>query len=193
MFGFIIVFRFKNRARVIQAHHGFVHVKSATSAAVEKAQHNTYTYAHLHVSNPMTAIDFYILGHSDELARFNFACRLSEKVYGEGHQVYIHVENAEQAQRLDDLMWSYKPESFLPHNLVNDEHQAQVQIGWQDHPAHHFDVMINLSSPQPSFFSRFGRVLEIVIQDETVLAQTRQHFKFYKDRGYEVTHRDLRG
>jgi DNA polymerase-3 subunit chi len=170
-----------------------VHVQSSHTTRVEKGTHNQYTKAHLHVSNTMTAIDFYILGHSDEHARFNFACRLSEKVYGEGHQVYIHVENAEQAQRLDDLMWSYKPEAFLPHNLVTDEQPAQVQIGWQDHPAHHFDVMINLSSPQPTFFSRFARVLEIVIQDETVLAQTRKHFKFYKDRGYEVTHRDLRG
>lgn len=168
-------------------------MQNHTPPHVENARHNTYTEAHLHVSNTMTAIDFYILGHSDELARFNFACRLTERVYGEGHQVYIHVENAEQAQRLDDLMWTYKPEAFVPHNLVTEAQTAQVQIGWQDHPPHHFDVMINLSSPQPSFFSRFGRVLEIVIQDETVLEQTRKHFKFYKDRGYEVTHRDLRG
>lgn len=141
----------------------------------------------------MTVIDFYILGQSDQQARFHFACRLSEKAYSEGHQVYVHVENAEQAQKLDDLMWQYKAESFLPHNLVTNGEQAQVQIGWQDHPSHHYDVMINLSSPQPNFFSRFARVLEIVIQDEVVLEQTRKHFKFYKDRGYEVTHRDLRG
>ena len=147
----------------------------------------------LNVGSNMTIIDFYILGHSDEQARFNFACRLCEKAYGEGHQVYVHVENEDQATRLDKLMWQYKAESFLPHNLVTHEQAAQVQIGWQDHPAHHYDVMVNLASPQPNFFSRFARVLEIVIQDEHVLEQTRKHFKFYKDRGYEVTHRDLRG
>lgn len=141
----------------------------------------------------MTIIDFYILGHIDQQARFHFACRLSEKAYNEGHQVYVHVESEAQAKQLNDLMWQYKPDAFLPHNLVTEEQTAPVQIGWQDHPTNHMDVMINLSSPQPNFFSRFARVLEVVIQDETVLEQTRKHFKFYKDRGYEVTHRDLRG
>jgi len=67
-----------------------------------------------------------------------------------------------------------------------------VQIGWGEHPDHHHDVLINLSSPQPNFFSRFQRVLEVVIQDEAILSQTRQHYKFYKERGYQVTYRDLR-
>jgi len=32
----------------------------------------------------------------------------------------------------------------------------------------------------------------VVIQDEAILNQTRQHYKFYKERGYQVTYRDLR-
>lgn len=143
----------------------------------------------------MTSIDFYILGHTQQNARMNFVCRLIEKVYGEGRKVYVHTPDQNIAQQLDDLMWQYKAESFLPHNLIGDEQlpQAQIQIGWGEHPDHHHDVLVNLASPIPSFFSRFDRVLEVVIQDETILDQTRQHYKFYKDRGYQVTHRDLRG
>ena len=143
----------------------------------------------------MTSIDFYILGQAFEEDRLRFACRLAEKAYSEGRQVYLHARDEQQAQYLDDLMWSYKPESFLPHSLVKAAEPADtlVQIGWQDHPLHHHDVMINLSSPLPTFFSRFDRVLEVVIQDDDVLKQTRDHYKFYKDRGYQVTHRDLRG
>ena len=143
----------------------------------------------------MTSIDFYILGQSEQQARLMFACQLVQKVYGEGRNIYVHCPNETTAQQLDDLMWQFKPEAFIPHNLVGDAQtpHAQVQIGYQDHPTLHDDVMINLCSPQPGFFSRFKRVLEIVIQDEAVLEQSRVHYKFYKDRGYEVTHRDLRG
>ena len=143
----------------------------------------------------MTSIDFYILGQTTQQARFDFVCRLVEKVYGEGRNVYIHTANEEDARFMDDLMWQYKAESFLPHNLIGDDQQpqAQIQIGFGEHPLHHHDVLVNLTDPIPTFFSRFERVLEVVIQDEAILEQTRQHYKFYRDRGYEVTHRDMRG
>ncbi len=143
----------------------------------------------------MTSIDFYILGKNQQHDRFMFTCNLAKKVYGEGRNIYIHCPNEEQARQLDDLLWQFKSEAFIPHNLIGDATQprAQVQIGWAEHPEFHHDVLINLSDPIPGFFSRFKRVLEVVIQDEIILTQTRQHFKFYKDRGYEVTYRDLRG
>ncbi len=142
----------------------------------------------------MTTIDFYILGQTQQLDRFNFVCNLVSKVYGEGRDIYIHTKDQSDAQQIDDLLWSFKGEAFIPHNIIGDDTlaQTQVQIGWGDHPDHHHDVLINLSSPQPNFFSRFQRVLEVVIQDEEILAQTRKHYKFYKDRGYQVTYRDLR-
>ncbi len=143
----------------------------------------------------MTTIDFYILGQTQHLDRFRFVCNLVSKVYGEGHNIYIHTKNEDDAKQLDVLLWEYKDEAFLPHNMIGDPElpESQIQIGYLDHPDHHNDVLINLTNPIPGFFSRFARVLEVVIQDETVLEQTRKHYKFYKDRGYEVTYRDLRG
>ncbi len=143
----------------------------------------------------MTTIDFYILGQTQHLDRFSFVCNLVSKVYGEGRNIYIHTSNEADAKQLDDLLWTYKEEAFIPHNIIGDSEvpEAQVQLGWGEHPNHHHDVLINLSSPQPNFFSRFDRVLEVVIQDDEILKQTRQHYKFYKDRGYQVTYRDLRG
>jgi len=142
----------------------------------------------------MTTIDFYILGQTQTTDRHRFVCNLVSKVYGEGRNIYIHTSNEADAKELDDLLWSFKGEAFIPHNIIGDAKLAetQVQIGWGEHPDHHHDVLINLSSPQPNFFSRFQRVLEVVIQDEAILSQTRQHYKFYKERGYQVTYRDLR-
>ncbi|MEY8206134.1 MAG: DNA polymerase III subunit chi [Bermanella sp.] len=143
----------------------------------------------------MTTIDFYILGQTQTLDRHRFVCNLVSKVYGQGRHIYIHTHDAAAAHELDELLWGYKGEAFIPHNILGDDArpQVQVQIGWGQHPDHHHDVLINLASPQPNFFSRFERVLEVVIQDDEILRQTRQHYKFYKERGYQVTYRDLRG
>jgi DNA polymerase-3 subunit chi len=134
----------------------------------------------------MTSIDFYILGATKQLDRLDFVCRLVEKVYGEGRKVYLHTENEKQAIWLDEHLWKFKADAFIPHNIIGNAEQPEAQI-------HHADVLVNLSRPIPTFFSRFDRVLEVVIQDEAVLEETRKHYKFYKERGYEVTHRDLRG
>ncbi len=143
----------------------------------------------------MTSVDFYILGQTQQQDRLTFTCRLTEKAWTEGHQVYIHVDSEEAAMELDALLWTYKPDSFVPHQLAGKvaDGSCDVEIGWQQHPEHHKGVLINLVSPLPTFFSRFDRVLEVVIQEEAILKQTREHYKFYKDRGYTVTHRDLRG
>jgi len=43
----------------------------------------------------------------------------------------------------------------------------------------------------PSYFSRFRRVVEIVTRDSDDRALARDRFRFYRDRGYEITTHDL--
>ena len=66
----------------------------------------------------MPKVDFYSLQQSDEQARLFFACRLTEKVLGQKLKIYIHTDSESAAQEMDDLLWSFKPESFIPHTLV---------------------------------------------------------------------------
>jgi DNA polymerase-3 subunit chi len=53
------------------------------------------------------------------------------------------------------------------------------------------DVLINLDPAPPSVFSRFDRLLEIVTQDESDLVASRQRYRFYKERGYQLVTHDL--
>ncbi|MCP5349830.1 MAG: DNA polymerase III subunit chi [Oceanospirillaceae bacterium] len=139
----------------------------------------------------MTAVFFYVLGKNSEQDRLVFCCRLIAKAYREGRRVYIHTQGPEHSAQLDDLLWQFQAGAFIPHAKAGTQ-DAPVLIGHGEIPAGHDDVLINLSDPIPGFFSRFERVMEIVIQDEAVLNQTRQHYKFYRDRGYDVTHHDQR-
>lgn len=143
----------------------------------------------------MTQVDFYILAAQTPEERAVFACRLAEKAFGRGNQILIQTDDETSARYLDDLLWTYREESFLPHALLGDSKapaDCPVSVGWHSDPGHHHDVILNLSSKLPDFFSRFQRCINIVIQQDQVLDYTRSHYKYLKDRGYPINNHDMR-
>ena len=134
----------------------------------------------------MTQVDFHILQDTSVDARWLYSCRLIEKVVSLGHSVLVVVDTENEAQALDDLLWSFKPESFIPHQIIGGENESSVEITFNAESGEHNQVLINLSSQVPTFFSRFSRLSEIVIQEATILENTREHYRFYKQRGYPI-------
>lgn len=136
----------------------------------------------------MTRVDFYILEQPHAEARQRFACRLAAKAWQQGHRVYIHTAGAEQSQRLNELLWTFNTESFVPHALDDDAaaDSVSVHIGHGAEPSHHDEILINLAPEVPLFFSRFERVCELVDQREKSRLQGRERFRFYRDRGYPL-------
>jgi len=136
----------------------------------------------------MTRVDFYILEDEDGDARWRFACRLTEKAYQQGHRVYLHVDTPEQAARLDDLLWTFRGGSFIPHSsgTSSDDPDVRVHVGYNDDPLDHSDVLVNLGVQVPAFFSRFERVAEVIDGDEQQRQQGRERYRFYRDRGYAL-------
>lgn len=141
----------------------------------------------------MTKIDFYLLSGTGPNAREAIACKLIDKVYQLKHQVYVHTESQQDAQRLDDLLWTFRPGSFIPHSVYSpgSTPDTPVVIGYQDHTPEIHDVMLNLTHEVPLFFSQFNRVAELVDAEENARSQARNRFKFYKDRGYELDTHDM--
>jgi len=135
----------------------------------------------------MTQIDFHILQDASVEARWLYVCRFIEKVERLGHSILVVVDTQEEAQELDDLLWSFKPESFIAHQIIGGDEEAKVEITYTANAGEHHDVLINLSSQIPEYFSRFARAAEIVIQEPKILENTREHYKFYKQRGYPIT------
>lgn len=138
----------------------------------------------------MTEIDFYILQDNHTQARDHFACRLAEKVVNLKRHVIIRVMDEAHAESISEYLWSFKPESFLPHDITsaeNTEHPlCNILIDWQECIDSHHDVIINIGNEIPKGFSRFKKLSEIVVQEETVLTATRAHFQFYRERGYPL-------
>lgn len=142
----------------------------------------------------MTRIDFYILPDDSAGAGERLSCRLAEKIYKMGRSVYLHTASAEQAARLDELLWTYRAGSFVPHARCPDvpAPPPPVLIGCSDEPPE-CDVLVNLAPGIPSRFSRFERVAEIVDGDAANRRSGRERYRFYRDRGYPLhSHRVAR-
>lgn len=133
----------------------------------------------------MTQIDFYILKNEKE-SGILFTCKLVDKVYHMDRNVYIHTQSQQQSQQLNEMLWTFKPGSFLPHELSTSQaSRSPIVIGNDATPSSN-DVLINVSGSVPGFFSQFERVAEIVHGDDSDRVQARQNYKFYKDRGYKL-------
>ncbi len=138
----------------------------------------------------MTRVDFYVLQDIGHEAACRFACRLAMKALSGGHDVHIHVDDQAAATDLDELLWNYPANRFLPHGVqaTTAGSGAPVVVGWEP-PADPDGVLVNLSAAIPTFFGRFPRVAEIVVGDNR--GAGRERYKFYRDRGYPLFHHDL--
>tara|TARA_R110002050_G_scaffold71891_1_gene154611 strand:- start:47794 stop:48219 length:426 start_codon:yes stop_codon:yes gene_type:complete len=137
----------------------------------------------------MTRVSFYILKGSEAHDRQVFACRLIEKAYKQGHHIYINTANAEQAEQFNQTLWSFRANSFVPHQLIdgtNTDH-CPVLIGHNTKPPRLMDLLINLAPEQPTFFSQFERVAEVINDDKQLKIMGRERYRFYQQRGYELT------
>ena len=109
----------------------------------------------------MSRVDFYVLAQAGEHARHAFACRLAEKAYRLDNTVHIHANNRADAQRLDELLWTFRDGSFVPHHLLGTERAdlpSPVTIGHDEQLADGRDLLINLCDDVPSFAEGFEPV-----------------------------------
>ena len=139
----------------------------------------------------MTQVDFYILGIDSDDARLHLACKIVDKATQLDHHVFINSTSDDEARQLDELLWTFSQGSFIPHRVVRGEAPAAplepVLIGVNQPPAPgRWDVLVNLAADVPEFFSRYERVAEVVDANAERREQSRERYRFYRDRGYKL-------
>lgn len=141
----------------------------------------------------MTRVDFYVLERIDERSRHTLACKLAEKAYRLEHTVYIHTKTRQDAERLNELLWTFRDGSFVPHGLSaasDDTASSPVLIGCEPDNVESCDLLINLCDEIPAFAESFPRVAELVTADENCRLMSRKRFAEYRDKGHAIeTHK----
>ncbi len=138
----------------------------------------------------MPEITFYVLPTDSTQERQLFACKLIEKAYRSEHFAYVLTDSSEQNQQLDNLLWTFRAGSFVPHQIFTGELpviENTILIGNDYPPENWRKTLINLSSQIPQNFQEADRILEILDNSEETKAWGRQRYKQYQQSGIEIT------
>ena len=141
----------------------------------------------------MPQIDFYILHTQNRYAKDRFTCQLIDKAWHQDYRIYIQTTSLAQAQQLDNFLWVFKEESFLPHDIYPEisESLAPIRIGYSAQVCEGMDVLINLTETVPPFFESFQRIAEIVNDTPYAKQAGRTRYRFYRDKAYVLKTHDI--
>lgn len=159
----------------------------------------------------MTRVDFYLLSSTDSMSRLQTVCKLIDKANSRGQRVFVHSDDTELLKKLDESLWSFRPDRFIAHRLLIepnpsagvDESAAgsaaentqattleSVTLSSYE-PVRTDAVLINLASEVPVFFSRFERTLEVIDGQDSIRLDGRARYRFYQERGYPLKYHNL--
>lgn len=142
----------------------------------------------------MTTVEFYVLSDSAPDAHLRQACKVAEQAVDAGQKVFVRTAGAEDAKRMDDLLWTFGDRSFLPHEIAGatspSNARIRVLIGATP-PADFRDVVINLAVDAPEDRQDVMRIAEFVPNDTERKAQARERFKYYRATGVDPVTRNI--
>ena len=151
----------------------------------------------------MTQIDFYILAENSHRNVNQMVCRLCEKATAQDMNVLLYTKSAQQAQELDDLLWTFKADSFIPHQNLNNPIPSKGNFDYpvlissadqasaQGIPEQYQQLLINMTTDAPPFYQQFTRLAEMVGKDSIEKDAARNRYQRYRQQGHKLNKFDL--
>ena len=143
----------------------------------------------------MPRADFYLIAKPRFASQpLLLVCELCRKANDAGLFTVVLARDAAQAEELDDLLWSFDPDAFIPHQIAGsdeDEEEAVVLIaapGQEDGTAPR-PLVINLRDA--AWLQACDRVLEVVPDDASAREPLRERWRQYKAAGYALSKHDM--
>jgi len=141
----------------------------------------------------MNKADFYLLAGSRPSDLIHFTCKLVEKAFRQEHKIHIQAASPEQLEDLDDALWSFKPDSFLPHTIGQGQHQDYpITLDIISRNQGHRDLLIILVPELPVNCHEFKRLGLIAPNQDTRLQAARVSYKQLKSEGIDAQIHDFR-
>lgn len=108
-----------------------------------------------------------------------------------GRRVVVKTPDEKAAAGLNDYLWVYNPDAFLPHGMKNDGHAASqpVWITAGDDNPNNANVLITTGGAVPEAPENYSLCCEMLEDRETgQIAAARQRWTSYKERGFTLTY-----
>ncbi len=140
----------------------------------------------------MPRADFYLI----QKERFReepllLVCELARKAHDANLWTLVLARDDEQAQRLDELLWEFDADAYIPHQMAGDEEDelTPVLIATPDADTPMRALVINLRDEPVA--GTFDRVLEVVPADDSARGPLRERWKQYQARGFDLKKYDM--
>ena len=143
----------------------------------------------------MKEVDFYILSKDDIGSTMVFVCKLSEKVYKMKKSISILTPNHDFSEKLSELLWGFKKESFLPNTIEiskKKECSNSISVTHNEDFLDNSDVLINLSDQDMDNCQSANRLIEIIPNNEELKKRARKKYKEYKESNYDVRSHNIK-
>jgi DNA polymerase-3 subunit chi len=140
----------------------------------------------------MPRADFYLIAKprfcDDPLL---LVCELAKRGFESGQPTLILVRSSDQAHELDEKLWEFDDEAFVPHQIAGDDDDAITPVLIVPPGVSTPDRRLVINLRDECAPGLFERVLEVVPADEDQRLGSRNRWTTYKAAGFDVAKHDM--
>lgn len=141
----------------------------------------------------MTEVRFY---HLQKQSLDQALPLILEKVYQTKQNAVVRMMDAKEVKRMNDVLWTYKPNSFLPHEGIKNSNakngNASVQPIWltdKEENPNDAKTLILTQGMVEDDLSPYDLCCEMLNgHDDDAISEARNRWKTYKEKGFKVTY-----
>ena len=147
-------------------------------------------------------VSFYLLNDNKAQDILGFVCQLTQKVLQQSSApLAIVASDRDLLTQLDTLLWTQQADSFIPHQLMDNQEASistearQVAIAYlcQTLSPEFQGLVLNLNDSPIGDTSThppqgISRILEIIRPDDNSVATGRDKYKHYQQQGATLEH-----
>lgn len=110
-----------------------------------------------------------------------------QRYFEQGHRILIQVPNDEAAVFMDQFLWKYEEEGFIPHMITKADVKAAVVITTQEKNLNAATVVINLCPHVTSLTPQVEMLFELEDLTHPLKAQlSQERIEVYRSKGFNL-------
>ncbi len=117
--------------------------------------------------------------------------KLMERVQGAGLKAVVKVANDDVCTALDKALWSYREDSFLPHDKAGCDHPEDqiVYLTTGDENPNGSTCLVLVDAVESSDYAGYDRLMYMFDgRNADVVTKAREDWKTFKDGGFEMSY-----
>jgi DNA polymerase-3 subunit chi len=117
--------------------------------------------------------------------------RLLEKALAAGYRILVRVGSAERVASLDDRLWTYADDSWLPHGSARDGDAERQPVWLTDHEENPngATLLVVCDGAAPAGLAGYERCLDLFDgNDDEAVTAARSRWRQWKDEGHTLVY-----